>query len=572
MSFRVGAAWRQVVLGLALSSFGNAAMSADPAIGAPRPPVVRGVSGDLWADVELGQRDFGEINERMIVGFKVKQPAGIAVDRSLYPGRMYIWDSGNNRILPIDLRECYSVSFCTAHGVIGQPDFLDWGACNRDSSFATYPYRLPASADTLCGVGEYTHTVLEDKSYSGMYVDGAGNLWVADVRNHRVLKYNAPLFGDTTADAVWGQADFAGNLCNRQTIYYGWAIAPSPPSTPSASTLCFGEVGAGLTLDAQGNLWVADGGNNRVLRFPNVQGTIAKSADLVLGQTDFTSNVAGNALNRFNNPSQVRFDPAGNLLVLDSLDSLSNARVLKFRPPFFNGMQGENFYTCPQYNGTKCLSFPVAIEIDPFRNGVWVVVNEGEFGQDGRPLLYNFDGTLRNKLVSPGGGGLGHPVYGSIGIDGNGALLLSMLSRGQNVFRMTEPQPGQYQFQPIFQPNDGKSNFVFGNRFEHAAWGGVAVAGNQLIVADSRLLFWNDRNAIANGQDPDGYVGGTSVKDVPDPIAGQPEFGQIVVDKDLRVWVTHTNELAQNSEVRLYQAPLVIGAQPVKILKTIPVL
>src|SRR5690349_12618373 len=75
----------------------------------PRPPFgpVRGISGDFWADVELGQRDFAEINERLIVPFKLKQPAGVAIDRSVSPGRIYVWDSGNNRILGMDLGTCY---------------------------------------------------------------------------------------------------------------------------------------------------------------------------------------------------------------------------------------------------------------------------------------------------------------------------------------------------------------------------------------------------------------------------------------------------------------------------------
>jgi hypothetical protein len=538
-----------------------------------RTPVIRGLPGDFWADLELGQRDFGEINERWVVPFKFKDPAGVAVDRSVYPGRLFVWDSGNNRIVSVDLNKCDGQRFCTADLALGQPDFVDWGACNRDSSFATYPLRAPASATTLCGVGEYTHTVLEDKSYSGLYVDRQGNLWVADVRNHRVLKYKTPSLTDATADDVWGQADFTGNLCNRQTIYYGPGKLPSPPSIPTASTLCFGEVGAGVTLDAAGNLWVADGGNNRVLRFPNVQGAIAKTADLVLGQPDFTSAGAGKALNQFNNPSQVRFDLSGNLLVLDSLDGESNSRVLRFRPPFFNGMSGEIFFGCPRIdpgNPNHCLAPPVAIEVDQRRNGIWIVVNEDEF--NGRPLLYDFDGTLRNGLSSLGPAGLGNKVHGSIGIDGNGDLLMGTLVYGQNIMRVTEYAAGLFRAEPVFKPADGKTNLTTSKRFEHAAWGGVAVAGSQVIIADSRILFWNDRASLSNGQDPDGYVGGNSFNDVPDARAGQPEFGELKVDKDLRVWVTHTNEGAQNSEVRLYQAPLVTGAQPIKILHTLPVL
>src|SRR6202044_709415 len=66
----------------------------------------------------------------------------------------------------------------------------------------------------------------------------------------------------------------------------------------SASTLSFAITGAILSayiaFDSSGNLWVADAGNNRVLRFSaQVLGSQAASgpaANLVLGQTDFVSS------------------------------------------------------------------------------------------------------------------------------------------------------------------------------------------------------------------------------------------------------------------------------------------
>ena len=39
----------------------------------------------------------------------------------------------------------------------------------------------------------------------GVAVDGAGNLYVGDASNHRVLEYDTPLASDTTADRVFGQ-------------------------------------------------------------------------------------------------------------------------------------------------------------------------------------------------------------------------------------------------------------------------------------------------------------------------------------------------------------------------------
>src|SRR5439155_15535556 len=154
--------------------------------------------------------------------------------------------------------------------IFGQTSGSDRGACNLDSSAQQFPQRPASSASTLCGVPETTHTVLEDKSFANMFVDASANLWVPDVLNNRVLKYNSPFTSDTAADLVFGQADFAGNGCNRATA---WTSIPNP----TASTLCFWDpslvgTGSGVRLDVAGNLWVADGGNNRVLRFKNTLG------------------------------------------------------------------------------------------------------------------------------------------------------------------------------------------------------------------------------------------------------------------------------------------------------------
>ena len=104
-----------------------------------------------------------------------------------------------------------------------------------------------------------------------MAVDAAHNVYVPDRGNHRVLKYNDPYgsgsgAGAGVADEVWGQADFNGWRCNRGSV------------APTADSLCLW-YDSGVDIDSEGNLWIADSGNNRVLRYPNVNGVIQKSAD-----------------------------------------------------------------------------------------------------------------------------------------------------------------------------------------------------------------------------------------------------------------------------------------------------
>ena len=87
-------------------------------------------------------------------------------------------------------------------------------------------------------------------------------------------------------------------------------------------------------LIARGNLWVADGGNNRVIRYPydSASGEILKAADLVLGQPDLYSNRPGDTLDKFHAPSTVEFDLQGKLYVADTV----NDRILVFNPSIPN--------------------------------------------------------------------------------------------------------------------------------------------------------------------------------------------------------------------------------------------
>lgn len=502
---------------------------------------IRGLSDDLWADVVVGKRDFTEIAPREVVPYKLSAPGGVIVDRSIPPGRLYVWDSGNSRILGVDLATCLSGSqACSANLIIGQTQASDYAACNQDASFASYPTRSLASASTLCGIPESSHTTLEDKSFVGMATDAEGNLYVPDSRNHRVLKYNSPFTTDTIADEVWGQVDFAGNGCNL-TGGIGGGFGGAAPQ-PTDTSLCFHSTttaGAGVALDAQGNLWVADGGNNRVLRFSQTETGISKTADLVLGQPSFTTGgdwSYGATLNKLNAPSAVRVHGDGTVYVADT----GNNRIIKYTPPFTHGMDGSVFLATG-------ISNPIGIELDADGQGLWVMDNDV---WDARIRLFGFDGSLIRELPRlPNRGG------GSLGIDTLGTLYASTYVYGQDVHSFTKQLDGSYlRGRDLFSPPAGY-NLTTDRRLEHAAWVGVGVTENQLIVSDGRLLFWNDPSALTNGKAPDGFLGAASATVIPNP-----GFGQIKVDKQQRVWATKANE------VHAYQAPLTTNVAPIKTL------
>jgi sugar lactone lactonase YvrE len=112
-------------------------------------------------------------------------PAGVAVDAT---GRLYVADNDNNRVLEYDSPLTSSV----ANRVFGQGGSFTSGTCNLGG----------ISASSLCVP-------------IGAAVDAAGNVYVADYFNMRVLEYNQPLATDTVADQVFGQGgSFTSSTCN----------------------------------------------------------------------------------------------------------------------------------------------------------------------------------------------------------------------------------------------------------------------------------------------------------------------------------------------------------------------
>ena len=83
----------------------------------------------------------------------------------------------------------------------------------------------------------------------GVTVDDAGNLYVADGFNNRVLEYNTPRTTDATADQVFG-------TCGSFTSFACDGVSADSLKNPT-----------GVAVDQLGNVYVADNQNNRVLAY-----------------------------------------------------------------------------------------------------------------------------------------------------------------------------------------------------------------------------------------------------------------------------------------------------------------
>ncbi|GAB5526735.1 MAG: hypothetical protein Roseis2KO_46070 [Roseivirga sp.] len=124
----------------------------------------------------------------------------------------------------------------------------------------------------------------------GIDIDDSGNLYIADVGNHRIRKITPEGVVSTLAGSVQGYADGTGTSARFDTPI-------------------------DLTLDGNGNVYVADTGNHRIRRITpeGVVTTIAGS-----GNIGYLDGIGTNALFTF--PLDIVVDHAGNLFVSD-LDS-----------------------------------------------------------------------------------------------------------------------------------------------------------------------------------------------------------------------------------------------------------
>jgi len=249
---------------------------------------------DTTADLVLGQTNFtnhavnGGIGSVNSGGFN--EPFAVAVDQSVTPNHVYVADMNNNRVLGwADLASLTDGK--QADLVFGQLGEFTTKTCNKGGR----------SADTLC-------------TPQGLAVDSAGNLYVADRGNSRVLMYLTPFMTDTTADFVFGQTSFNQGGCSNPTI-----------SAASAASLCNP---LGVTVDNIGNVYVADLSNNRVLEYDTPLSNDAV-ADLVFGQPNFSARNAGSGADGLNQPYAVAVDSTGNVYVAD----FGNNRVLEYDNP-----------------------------------------------------------------------------------------------------------------------------------------------------------------------------------------------------------------------------------------------
>ncbi len=258
----------------------------------------------IYSQVVYGQPD---LDTNLRNRFSTYNPSDLLV----VGDRLFVVDRGNNRVLiwnqiPTSYQRAPDV-------VIGQANH-----------FGTLP-NAPYAQDAIVGASGFATTPNATGLYQpqGICSDGT-KLVVADSENNRVLIWNTfPTTSAKPADVVLGQPNFETDDEN-----YGGTISEYTLKTPTF-----------LSCDS-GRLYVADSGNHRVLFWNSIPTVSQTGASGVLGQASFasgSSNQPSRNLSSMNSPRGITVT-ASQLFVADG----GNNRILIWNTPTPNSLQAAN--------------------------------------------------------------------------------------------------------------------------------------------------------------------------------------------------------------------------------------
>jgi sugar lactone lactonase YvrE len=233
-------------------------------------------TGTITTVAGSGTKGYGGDNG-LAISAELNGPYGVAINTA---GNLYIADSGNNVIREVG----------AATGVITTVAGNGTGGFSGDGS--------PATSAEL-------HDPL------GVAVDTAGNLYIADTNNQHIRKVDATTALITTvAGNVWGGTGFGHSGGNG-------------PATAAGTGLWSPE---GVAVDAFGNLYVADM-NDQSIRQVNVTGIITMVAGN--GTAGYSGDNGPAIMAELNKPKGMTLDAFGNLYIADT----GNRRIRKVAAP-----------------------------------------------------------------------------------------------------------------------------------------------------------------------------------------------------------------------------------------------
>jgi sugar lactone lactonase YvrE len=268
---------------------------------------------------------------------QLNNPSGVATDKA---GNLYIADTDNNLIRKVDVN---GIITSVAGNGVPDPGLTGTGNSGYGGDGG------PATAATM------NHP-------TGVAVDGAGNIYIADNYNN-VIREVSHATGKISTVAGNGVQGFSGDG-GRATSASLWS--PDSVAVSSTGNLYIADTGnarvrkvsagristvagnggsvwlgggnggparsavlpspVGVALDSAGNLYISDSSTARVLKV-NSTGTISTVAGN--GNGGYSGNGGPAARAQLNTPEDVTLDSAGNLYIADSANSV----VREVAPP-----------------------------------------------------------------------------------------------------------------------------------------------------------------------------------------------------------------------------------------------
>ncbi len=239
-------------------------------------------ANNALADVVLGAPDFTTLRSGVVDNKSFRGPQGVWIQGT----RLFVADTQNSRVMVWN--NIPRSNDQPADYVLGQPNFT-----TRVGEIQQTP--VPPAANRLQNPVSVTS-------------DGT-RLFVADLGYNRVMMWNTiPTRTEQPADIVLGQPDMAGETANNTSKMC------ASNGTDSTGALTYPARCAGtmdfprFALSDGKRLFVADGGNDRVLVWTTMPTANGQAADLVLGQPDFIKDVVTDASDFFT-PNLLRGAP-----------------------------------------------------------------------------------------------------------------------------------------------------------------------------------------------------------------------------------------------------------------------
>jgi len=301
------------------------------------------------------------------IAAQFNNPGGVAVDSA---GNVYVADLSNHRIrkvTPLGVVTTLAGSgfsgfadgtgtaaqFNTPHGVAvdsaGNVYVADRN--NQRIRKVTPTGVVTTLAGSTYGSADGTGTAAQFRSPTGVAVDSAGDVYVADSENNCIRKVTPAGVVTTLAGSTIGFADGTGTaaqfngpigvaLDSAGNVYvadrnnnYIRKVTPTGVVTTLAGSGVSGfadgtgtaaqfNLPFGVAVDSAGNVYVVDRNNHRI-RTVTPTGVVTTLAGSTIGFADGTDTAA-----QFNNPFGVAVDSAGNVYVADTF----NHRIRKVTP------------------------------------------------------------------------------------------------------------------------------------------------------------------------------------------------------------------------------------------------